>query len=53
MTSEGVGPRAAVVGSTSAAVFDSYVERALVPALRPGQVVLMDNLGAHKGERVR
>jgi transposase len=43
----------AVVGSTTAAVFEAYVDRALAPALRPGQVVVMDNLGAHKSERVR
>jgi transposase len=30
-----------------------YVEEALVPRLRSGQVVVMDNLTAHKGERVR
>jgi transposase InsO family protein len=29
------------------------VERLLAPALSSGQVVVMDNLGAHKGERVR
>jgi len=29
------------------------VEEALVPSLRSGQVVVMDNLSAHKGERVR
>jgi transposase len=29
------------------------VEEALAPSLRPGQVVVMDNLTAHKGERVR
>ena len=43
---------AAVTGSTPAAVFEAYVKHALAPALRAGQVV-MDNLGAHKGERVR
>jgi transposase len=53
MTSEGVGPCVAVVGSTTAAVFEAYVEWALAPALRSRQVVVMDNLGAHKGERVR
>jgi transposase len=53
MAAEGMGPCVAVVGSTTAAVFEAYVERALAPALRPGQVVVMDNLGAHKGERVR
>jgi transposase len=35
------------------AVFEAYVERALAPALRLGQVVVLDNLSAHKGERVR
>jgi hypothetical protein len=31
----------------------SYVERVLAPALRPGQLVVMDNLGAHRPRRVR
>ena len=44
---------AAVVGSTTKAVFEAYVERMLAPSLRPGQVVVMDNLGAHRSERVR
>ena len=44
----------AVEGATTAAVFEAYVEKVLVPTLRPGQeVVVMDNLNAHKGERVR
>ena len=43
----------AVVGSTTAAVFEAYVQRALAPTLRPRQVVVMDNLGTHKGERVQ
>ncbi len=29
------------------------MEHFLAPTLRPGQVVVIDNLGAHKGERVR
>ncbi len=53
MTSEGIGPCLAVVGSTTAAVFEAYVSQVLAPALRPGQVVVLDNLGAHKSERVR
>ncbi len=53
MSLEGMGPCVAVVGSTTAAVFEAYVKQALAPALRPGQVVVMDNLGAHKGGRVR
>jgi len=50
---EGMGPCVAVEGATTGAVFEAYVERALAPSLRPGQVVVMDNLSAHKGERVR
>ena len=34
-------------------VFEAYVEHFLAPALKPRQVVVMDNLGARKGERVR
>src|SRR5215207_6469849 len=38
MTSEGMGPCLAVVGSTTAALFEAYVGRALAPALRgPGR----------------
>ena len=43
----------AVVGSTKKAVFEAYVERVLAPSLKPGQVVVVDNLGAHRGHRVR
>jgi len=53
MTHEGMGPSMAVVGSTKKAVFEAYVEEVLRPSLRAGQVVILDNLGAHKGERVR
>ncbi len=34
-------------------VFETYVERVLVPTLRCGQVVVVDNLTAHKGARVK
>ena len=33
--------------------FRTYVERVLVPTLRPGDIVIMDNLGSHKGKAVR
>ena len=33
--------------------FETYVARVLVPELRPGDVVIMDNLSSHKGLRVR
>ena len=53
MSSEGMGPCLAVVGGTTKEVFEAYVERGLAPTLQPGQVVVMDNLAAHKGEEVR
>jgi transposase len=33
--------------------FRAYVEQQLVPTLRPGDVVVMDNLGSHKGPAIR
>jgi transposase len=33
--------------------FLAYVERVLVPTLEPGDIVIMDNLGSHKGRAVR
>jgi transposase len=33
--------------------FRRYVEKALLPTLRPGDIVIMDNLGSHKGKVVR
>jgi transposase len=50
---EGMGPCLVVEGATTRAIFEAYVERVLAPALSPGRVVVMDNLTAHKGSRVR
>ena len=33
--------------------FLAYVEQFLVPTLRPGDIVILDNLGSHKGKAVR
>ena len=53
MNVEGMGPSLAVEGATTATVFKAYIGEVLAPRLRPGQVVVMDNLSAHKGERIR
>jgi transposase len=53
MSSEGMGPALAVEGATTALVFEAYVERVLAPSLKEGQMVVMDNLGAHRPKRVR
>jgi transposase len=53
MTRDGMGPSLAVEGPTTGEVFEAYLERVLAPELRPGQIVVMDNLSAHKGSRIR
>ena len=54
MSMEGMGPCLVVVGSTTTReAFEAYIERVLAPVLLPGQVVVLDNLSAHKGQKVR
>jgi transposase len=54
ITGEGLGPcLAAVEGSTTREVFEAYLEEVLAPTLKPGQKVVMDNICAHKGGRVK
>jgi transposase len=40
-------------GPVNRAAFEAYVEAVLVPELRPGDIVVMDNLSSHKGARTR
>jgi hypothetical protein len=49
----GMGASLVVEGSTNGTVLQTYLEDVLLPTLKRGQVVVMDNLSAHKGERVR
>ena len=53
MTLGGMGETLAVEGSTNREVFEAYIEHVLAPTLETGQVVIMDNLSAHKPARVR
>lgn len=53
MTAQGMGPCLAVEGATTREVFEAYLEEVLAPSLRPGRVVVLDNLSAHKGGRVK
>lgn len=53
LNQEGMGPSMAVEGATTARVFETYVEHFLSPVLKPGQLVVMDNLGAHRPKRIR
>jgi transposase len=40
-------------GPINGTTFQLYVEKVLVPTLHPGDIVIMDNLGSHKGKGVR
>lgn len=40
-------------GPINRIAFETYVEKVLVPELRPGDTVVMDNLSSHKSPRVR
>jgi transposase len=49
----GMGGSMCLEGGTDAKAFEAYVEHFLAPSLSEGQVVVMDNLGAHQPRRVR
>ena len=53
ITHRGLGPCLAVEGPTRREGFEAYLERVLASSLRPGQVVVLDNLSAPKGGRVK
>jgi transposase len=40
-------------GPIDGEMFRTYVEQVLLPSLRKGDIVIMDNLGSHKGKAVR
>ena len=40
-------------GPINRSAFETYVERVVVPELRQGDIVVMDNLSSHKGPKVR
>ncbi len=50
--SGGVKPSMSVEGAVDTKAFESYVEHFLAPTLKRGQIVVMDNLSAHKSKRV-
>jgi transposase len=53
MSLSGMGESMCIKGATDAEAFELYVEHFLAPSLREGQVVVMDNLGAHRPKRIR
>jgi transposase len=50
---EGIRCATVVDGAVNADLFEAFVTQVLVPELRPGDVVVMDNLSSHKRESIR
>jgi transposase len=53
LTGEGIGPALRFDGAMTADRFAGYVRHVLAPTLRPGQIVVADNLRAHHADRAR
>jgi transposase len=53
LTPDGIGESLVVPGAVDRQVFDAFVAQLLAPALRPGQIVVLDNLGVHKSAAAR
>lgn len=49
----GIATAVSIPGATTRAVFDAFVAEFLVPELRPGQTVVLDNLGVHKSAQAQ
>ncbi|MFL5700207.1 MAG: IS630 family transposase [Ktedonobacteraceae bacterium] len=50
---QGLGESLILDGSANGEIFEISVEQILAPSLQPGQMVIMDNLSIHKGNKVR
>lgn len=53
LTLEGIGESLIVDGAANTETFELYIEQILAPSLHAGQIVIMDNLSIHKGQKVR
>ena len=53
LTPDGIGPSMTIPGAIDGAAFAAYIQACLVPSLHPGQVVILDNLRAHKSAGAR
>ena len=49
---DGIRSMITINSGTTADVFEAYVTQQLAPSLRPGDIVVMDNLNVHKNERI-
>ena len=53
MSAEGLVGTMTVEGATNTEVFLTYLDQVLCPALRPGQIVILDNLSVHKNDALK
>lgn len=53
LRSDAITAPCVIDGPINGELFLAYVEQFLVPTLEPGDIVIMDNLGSHKGDPVR
>jgi transposase len=53
LTARGPGPAVVLPGALDRVAFETYVAEVLVPGLRPGQTVVLDNLSVHKSATAR
>lgn len=53
LTFDGLGESLILDGAANGELFELYIERFLAPSLKPGQIVIMDNLSIHKRQKVR
>ena len=53
LTPDGFGPGLLFDAAITGATFTGYVRHVLAPTLRPGQIVVVDNLRAHHDERAQ
>ncbi len=49
----GLGEAFMIDGAVNGELFEAYIEHIFAPTLTPGEIVMMDNLSAHKGQKVR
>lgn len=52
LTKDGFQAAMTVEGAVDEIVFETFVEKMMIPTLRPGQIVIMDNLSSHKTQQI-
>jgi transposase len=53
LSPQGIQAVMSLEGPTDRLAFDAFIEQVLLPTLRPGQIVILDNLSAHKSPKAQ